>query len=410
MTTRPAGDALECPRRAWARARALAAGLVFGAVIAGCGAPSVVRMIDGRAVEGRFISEYAYALYAIAADAEAHGDLTTALGAFEAAAQEDEESPQIWTRIGGLRCRIREEAARAPEAFERARELDPDYEPLHREQAECALLRRRIDEARGHAARAVELDPNSEEPTLLYASILEASGRRAEAQTALRELAIRRPTSLRALRALRDLSARMGDTITAEQASEKLTRLAGPSSTSSESTGGRPPGAPSGEIRASALGAVDAALANGDLQAARRLGRRARVLSSELAVRAAALGRASIAREQAELVLGADPSDSSARIALAVAADLAKDAALLERALADLPPAAGPPLPLPSPLARLLFAELLDRWTGLDAARAWLGPEGAAGARVQVPADPLLARVEKRVRERLAAIPSRPGG
>ena len=71
-------------------------------------------------------------------------------------------------------------------------------------------------------------------------------------------------------------------------------------------------------------------------------------------------------------------------------------------------PAAGPPLPPPSLLARLLFAELLDRFTGLEAARAWLGPEGAA--RAQEPADPLLARVEKRVRERLAASPGRPGG
>lgn len=148
----------------------------------------MVRVIDGREVEGRFISEYAYTLYAIAIDAEAHGDLETAREAFEAAAIEDEDSPEIWTGVGAVRCRLSLQggsAGSSEEAFARARELDPEYEPLHHEQASCALAKGRLAEALGHAARAVELDPDRDETTLLYAAILEAMGRTDEARRAI---------------------------------------------------------------------------------------------------------------------------------------------------------------------------------------------------------------------------------
>src|SRR6185503_17134008 len=99
----------------------------------------------------------------------------------------------------------------------------------------------------------------------------------------------------------------------------------------------------------------------------------ARVTASELAARAAALGRGEIARSQAELVLGADPADGTARVALAVCADLAGDDPALARAMAELPPARDARLVAVSPLARLLLAELLSRRVGGEAAQAWLG-------------------------------------
>ena len=46
-----------------------------------------------------------------------------------------------------------------------------------------------------------------------------------------------------------------------------------------------------------------------------------------IAVRAAALGRSTAARDQAELVVAADPGDGSARVALCAAADLGGDPA-----------------------------------------------------------------------------------
>jgi tetratricopeptide (TPR) repeat protein len=331
-------------------------------------------VIDGREVEGRYISEYAYTLYAIGADAEAHKDLAMALQAFEAAAQEDAESPQIWTRIGAIRCRTAQ-AQGADEAFETARDLDPDFEPLAREQATCALAQGQKNKALELAKRAFELDPDSEEPVLLYARILAIVGRSTEALRLLQELSLRRPSSMTALRELRSLALGMKDQAAAEQASKRLAALrrgGRGTEVQADITLGAGAGPSEGGPFA-ALEAVDAALRDGDLKSARKLARRTELVPADIAVRAAALGKARLAREQAELVLGAEPTEVSARIALAVAADLAQDTALLERTLAALPPASAGALSPPSLLARMLFAELLFRRVGDQAARLWLG-------------------------------------
>lgn len=373
-----------------------------------CVSPTVVRVIDGREVEGRFISEYAYTLYAIGADAEAHNDLATALQAFEAAAEEDTESPQLWARIGALRCRTGAPPEGADEAFGRARDIDPDFEPLAREEAQCALLRGQKDKALGLARRAFELDPDSEEPVLLYATMLANAGRVDEAVRLAQELTIRRPSSMTALRELRRftvLTPNQAATADAARRIAELNKAGRGTEVQADITLGAGAARQEGGD-AAALVAVDAALANGNLKEARKLGRRARIGPAEIAVRAAANAQISLAREQAELVLGADPSDTSARIALAVAADLAKDAALLERALSNIPEAG--PLSPPSPLARLLFAEILYRRVGPGEARTWLGLSDAPlenqepfvlGLRPN--AEPLLKAVGNRVMQSL---------
>lgn len=366
-----------------------AGALLMSTLILGCGMPSVVRAVDGREIEGRFISEYAYMLYGVAADAEARGDLATALNTFQAAAEEDEESPEIWTRIGAIRCKLGPKSGSYAEAFERARSLDPELEPLLVEEARCALSRGKVGEALSRATRAVAQDPNDEEAALLHASLLERSGRGEEARREVRALTVRRPTSTAAWTAQRDLSVRLGDQAAAAQASERLSQL-------SKARAGAGPGEHA--TRAGALEALDLALSMGDLDRARKLGRAARVSPAEVAVRAAALGRFAAALEQAELVLGADPSEASARIAMAVAADLSGDQARFSSALTDLPLKSAD-LTSPSPLARLLFAELLDRRAGRSAAKAWLGP---LPRREEEPpsGDPLRTRIEARVRAR----------
>jgi hypothetical protein len=158
------------------------------------------------------------------------------------------------------------------------------------------------------------------------------------------------------------------------------------------------------QARLAPLAELDDALRREDLDAAHRHARRAHLPLAEIAVRAAALGRAAPARSEAELVLAADPADLTARIALAVAADLAGDAGVLAAALASIPPSPAALTP-PSPLAALLFAELLDRRVDGDAARAWLGAQPAAAA---APGDALLAAVSARVRARFAAPASKP--
>ncbi len=103
-------------------------------------------------------------------------------------------------------------------------------------------------------------------------------------------------------------------------------------------------------------------------------------------------------------MLAADPADVTARIALAVAADLAGDAGALAEALGSIPPSPAA-LTGPSPLAALLFAELLDRRVDSGAARAWLAALPALGAAPPPDGDALLTAVSARVRARFAAPP-----
>jgi tetratricopeptide (TPR) repeat protein len=328
--------------------------------LAACADTTVVRIVDGRPVPGRYIPDDAYALYLWAAEAEAQGDLAGARRGFEQAAVADPDSPEIWTRIGALRCREPAQGvpAGAADAFARAEGADPSFGPLFRERARCLLAHGDAPAAAAAADRAVALDPDDLETALLRADALARAGRTDEARRALRSLAARFPQAALVARALAALG----------------------------------PEAPS----PGPLDAVDGAIRAGDLEGARRLALHAHLPGAEVALRAAALGKPAIARAQAELILGADPADASARIALAAAADLAGDLALLARAMDRVPPRSTPP----SPLARLLFAEVLDRRVGAPAARAWLGPDAPS----QPGGDPLLDATAKRVRARLGPL------
>jgi hypothetical protein len=112
---------------------------------------------------------------------------------------------------------------------------------------------------------------------------------------------------------------------------------------------------------------VDEAIAEGRLSAARHLATTAGISPGELALRAVALGRADLGREQADLALAADPTDGDAWVALVAAADLNRDEDELGNALMRL---AAHPVP-PSPLGTRLLEELLERRVGQDAATAW---------------------------------------
>ncbi|XXX82665.1 tetratricopeptide repeat protein [Sorangium sp. So ce134] len=365
------------------------AGLAALALTAACAAPKVARSVDGQILVGRQIAARAYALYAIGAEAEARGDLETALQAYELAEDSDPESADIWTRVGSVRCRLgRREAA--GDAFDRARAIDPDYAPAHLEQARCDLAAGRLGAALGRVERAIALDPDRDDGILLRAEILRRLGRAEDARLSLRALLVRRPFSTDAWRALHALALEAGDRALAAEAAGRLRELAARRAAASE----RP--APS----RAPLAELDDALVHGQLRRARRLALDADLPPAEIAVRAAALGRVGEAREQAELVSAADPSSASALVALAVAADLSGDLEALTRACDALQaPADGAVAVPPSPLARLLFAELLFRRIGRDAALAWLGPPAP---RAPLARDPLSREVERRVHRELA--------
>lgn len=198
-------------------ARALALASLLG--LAGCAEPGVMRIVDGRAIEGRYISEAAYAYYARGADAEARGDAGNALRAYEAALDEDPESAEIWARIGAVSCRaagapgVRAAAyvEKARAAFARAKTIDATYEPIWREEARCLAAAREGAAALEASARAVELDPEDEGAWLLHARLLDEAGRADEVRRTLWSLAVRRPGSAAAAAALYDHARRSGD-------------------------------------------------------------------------------------------------------------------------------------------------------------------------------------------------------
>lgn len=361
----------------------------LSALTVACAEPGVVRVIDGREVEGRFVNDRAYALYAVGADAEARGQWDAALSSYGAAAEED-DSAEIWTRIGAVACRASSASrskVEADAAFDRAQARDADYEPLWRERARCDLATGDVAAAHAASTRAVELDPDRDETVVLHATVTERLGRAADAQRILEGLVTAHPGSVQAWQGLYDFARRRDDAALRRAAARRLRELAPTQAAALEKI----------EVSLTPLAEVDAALARGDLATARRRAKAARLVPADVAARAAALGRSALAREQAELVLGADPSDATARVALAVAADLTHDDATVARAMSGLPPSiAGA-----SPLARLLFAELLDRRVGADAALAWLGTD-AEGAAEADAIDPLVDAARARARTRQA--------
>ena len=117
--------------------------LLARASCAGCavGSSGVTRMADGVRYEGRFVNPEAYAAYLLGVEHEARGEFSEALAAYLEAHAEDPDSPEIWARIGAVRCISSEPkagpaAARA--AFERGLKIDPAYYGNYFERARCA--------------------------------------------------------------------------------------------------------------------------------------------------------------------------------------------------------------------------------------------------------------------------------
>src|SRR3954464_11392997 len=72
-----------------------------------CGSePRVARVYDGHLVEGRYVSPDAYAAFLRGALAEESGDLKGAVAAYSQALDEDEDDPEIASRIGEARCKL----------------------------------------------------------------------------------------------------------------------------------------------------------------------------------------------------------------------------------------------------------------------------------------------------------------
>jgi tetratricopeptide (TPR) repeat protein len=244
-------------------------------------------------------------------------------------------------------------------AFEHAEGLAPDAAGLWQARAECALKQGDNQLALAAARKALELDPELPENTHLLCLALSRLGKASEAERTLNALRLARPELSRAARWHTDL---FGGTSKAERA------------------------------RAS-LAALDAELLAAEHSSAQRHAQDFGLSHSELTARALALGQRQWAQERARVALEADPSHLEAQLLVLIAADLQLDRAHFESHSDFRGQSSGEV----TPLTHWLFAELLLRRFGWQAARAWLRDTAEPGE-----GDELLTEVVARVNASLA--------
>ena len=328
--------------------------LLAGVVITGCfSSGTVTRMANGRTIEGRFVGDEAYSAYLRGVVLEAEGRPSEASAAYRDGLRHDPKSPELWTRLGAMRCAISPREAGVFNPLNQALRLDATYEETWTERSRCHLRRDETADAYLAARRAVELDPNRTAPVLALTAVLERQGKTADAARWLDGLAIREP-SIEGYQAMAALAARTGDASRRAAAEMALAQLR-PSARSDRTVVTGVTGVTG--VTKPSLEDVDRALLAGDMARARELSARVQLTAGSLALRAAALERATFAHQEASVVVEADPSNTDARVAAAVAADLAHDDAALFGALSGLPNTLDPL----SPLASLLMGELLGR-------------------------------------------------
>ena len=369
--------------------------LVMLATGAGCGAePRVVRVYDGRIVEGRYVSPEAYAAFLRGALAEEAGDLKGALTAYAVAASEDDDDPELFARIAGVRCKLDPKDADVDRTFTRALRLDPTFASALAAKARCALLRGQTDEAAELARRAAVQDPKN---VGLEALVVRAEAPRPDPAVRERAIALTlaHGESAVAWDALIAWGRAHRDTELVARGLEGLVRAAPARSLEVERAsvalleGGQPAlarrvasavadaprelGVIGPRDATAARLAVDEALARDDRPTALARATRGHVPLPEVAARAFVLDKRDIAASIANTVAAADPGASGAqmvKIALkgtvpgaAPATAAAGQKARVELlAVTDQPPE----------ICALVFADRLAASAGNDIARGWL--------------------------------------
>lgn len=310
---------------------------------AGCmGDPRVVRVYDGKLVEGRYVTPDGYAAYLRAVIAEENGDLKGALSQLQMAVAEDDDDAEVWARVGEVRCKAppsdKTAQAEADNAFARALKADANYAGALAAKGRCLLLRGQHEEAAELAKRGLVADPGN---VTLDALLVRADARRPNAQLRERAIALTVAHGERAAAwdALVAWSRARHDAELLARGLEGLLRAAPMRSAevergaldllgeghlalarrvASSITDAPPQLLVRGPQDATvARLAVDEALARGDRELAVRRATKTHVELGEVAARAALLERRDVAKEIAHAVLAAEPNAAAARMVLA---------------------------------------------------------------------------------------------
>jgi tetratricopeptide (TPR) repeat protein len=298
---------------------------VCAGALLGCGSAQMTeRVYDGHHVVGPYVEPEAYSAYARGMYLEEHGDRQGALVAYRRAQASDPDSPAIRTRLGALLCATDREAG----LEELLTDGDArDYAPAWAERARCLHSDHRPAEALEAARRAVALAPDNPLANLLIAQLERERARPEAARAWLFAWILRDPNAAAFWRAIDDQGQLLGDA--------SLGALA---------RAGRPrdPGAEPDEY----------ATADSD--------------PLHVALLASASGNSSVAREQAELLLAANPRDGSALILALYAAACSLDEARFAKLLRDSGASQ-----LPRGELVPLMTELIRARVGNDAAEGW---------------------------------------
>ena len=325
----------------------MGAGLLALAAALGCARePGVLRVVDGRVLEGAYVEPESYAAFLAGAIAEERGDLKEAAHAYGEAARRDAGDPEIWTRIGRVLCVMNPSDRRADDALRRAFDIDATYAGAWAARAECAMARGHTEIASEASARASLAEPAAVDLQILWARASSASLRpRAEAaRDRLIALTLVHANSTVAWEALASWARTHGDVALYAHAMTELARrapqkrdalaaavtalagegelvaaraIAGALADAGSAAGF---GAPLAQRHALvARLAVDDALVSGDIARARLRATRTHVGLEQAAGRALVMGRRAIARELASQLVAADPRAVGARMVLAAA-------------------------------------------------------------------------------------------
>ena len=377
-------------RRRFQGLAALVAFAALGSGLVACGAePRVVRVYDGRIVEGRYVQPEAYAAFLRGVLAEESGDLKAAVAAYAVAVDEDEDDPEIMGRIGAARCKLDPKDALADRAFDVALKRDPASASALAAKSRCALARGRTDVAIELARRASAQDPSN---VALEALVVRTEAGRTDSSARERAVALTLAHGEDAVAwdALIVWSRAHHDVQLVARGLEGLIRAAPARSVEVEQ--GAAALLEGGELAlaqhlAGALAdaprelgvvgprdpivarlAVDEALVRGDRAVAAARATRGHVALAEVAARAMLLGKRELAASIAASVSDADPGASGAVMVKAAlqssgaGGGAGKARADLLARITDQPPE----------LCALVFADRLATAAGVDVARQWL--------------------------------------
>jgi hypothetical protein len=313
----------------------------------------VLRLVDGRVVEGAFVEPNAYAAFLRGAIAEEAARLPAALDDYGEAARLDPNDAEIWSRIARVRCAIDPRDAASDQALARAFAIDSSYAGAWSARAACAVARGDVTAAEEAARRATV-----EEPLAIDLEILLAQVSRASSDDATRErllsLTLAYPRSEAAWEALAAWATARGDVTLYARAIAELAvlaptkraqfgavavALAGDGELSearvvagalADASGADGVGAPVASAHPLvARLAVDDAVARNDAGLTRLRATRTHLGLDVVAARAALAGRDSLARTLAAEIVAADSHASGAHAVLAaLSGDMTSAAAM----------------------------------------------------------------------------------